>query len=70
MGVLFLEQLFCGRPMLCCRIPVRLDARDLRLQGFDAGLQLIDREGAEILPAKLGQWILGFVREEVVEIHR
>jgi len=48
---------------------MRFDARDLGLQPFDPFLQFLDREGVEILPAELGQRILRFVGEEIVEIH-
>jgi len=55
--------------MLSCRVAMRLDAGDFRLERLDPGCKLIDRERAEVLLAELGQRILGLVGKEVVEIH-
>ena len=48
---------------------VRFDPRDLHLQRLDAGLQLLDRHGVEVLFCKLDQRIAGLARKQLFEIH-
>ena len=48
---------------------VGLDAGDLGLEGLDAGVKLLNRDGVEILLCKLRQRIAGLAREEILEIH-
>lgn len=50
-------------------VHVRFDACDLGLEGFDAGLQLLDRHGVEVLLCKLDQRVAWLAREQVVEVH-
>ena len=50
-------------------LDVRLDARNLDLQGFDTLLELLDRHRVEILSGQLDQRVTRLAREEVVEIH-
>ena len=45
------------------------NAGDLRLQGFDPRLKLLDRHGVEVLLAKLDERIAGLAWEKVVQIH-
>ena len=45
------------------------DPGDLGLQSLDSGVQLLDRNRVEILLGKLDQWIAGFAREEVFQVH-
>lgn len=44
-------------------------AGDLGLEGFDAGLQLLDRHGVQVLFCKFHQRIAGLAREQVFEVH-
>ena len=48
---------------------VRFDASDLGLQRFDPLVQLLDRHGVEVLLGERNQWVVGFAREEFVEVH-
>jgi len=64
-----LEEVLGGRPMRLRALHVRLDAGDLFLQRLDSRLQLVDRQGIEILLPELGERILRLVGEEIVEIH-
>ena len=48
---------------------VGLDARDLRLQAFDASLKLLDRHRVEVLFRKLYQRVAGLAWEQVVQVH-
>ena len=43
--------------------------RDLRLQGRDAGVQLVDRPGIEILAADRAQRVVRPFREKFVHVH-
>jgi NADPH2:quinone reductase len=45
------------------------DPRDLRFQGRDAGVELLDRQRIEILPGQLHQRIVGLAREKLVQVH-
>jgi len=48
---------------------VCFDAGDLRLQGLDPCLQLLDRHRVEVLPRKRDQRIFGLAWEEFFEVH-
>ena len=48
---------------------MRFDAGDLGFQGLDPRLELLDRDGIEVLPGKLRQRIAGLAREKIVEVH-
>ena len=61
------EQFFRRGAVGRCALDVRLDPRDLGLEGFDARPQLLDRDGVEILLCKLGQRVAGFAREKLVQ---
>lgn len=50
-------------------IDVGLHAGDLRLQGEDPGVKLLDRDGVEILFCKLRQRVARLAREEILEVH-
>ena len=50
-------------------IHVNFDARDLRLQAFDACLKLLDRHRVEVLLAKLDERIARLTGEQVVQVH-
>lgn len=50
-------------------VDVSFHAGNLRLQGFDAGMQLIDRDGIEILLCKLDQGVARLARKEIVQVH-
>jgi hypothetical protein len=67
--VLFFEQLFSGRTMGSGAIDVGFHAGNLRLQGFDAGVKFLDRDGVEILFCKLRQGIAGLAGKEIVQVH-
>jgi len=56
--------------MRLCSIDVGLHAGDLRLQGEDAGVKLLDRDGVEILFCKLRQRVARLAREEILEVHQ
>lgn len=45
-------------------------ARDLRVQRGDAGVQLGDRPGIEILPGEGGQRVVGPLREKFFHVHK
>jgi len=49
---------------------MRFNARDLDLERFDAGLQLLDRHGIEILLCKLNQRVAGLAWEKFFKVHR
>ena len=55
----FLEQLFGGGAVGLSPLRMRFDTGDLRLERLDAGLQLLDRHGVEVLLRKLDQGIAG-----------
>ena len=65
-----LEQLFGGGAVALDPCDVCLDAVDLRFQGGDSLVQLVDRHGIEILPLQRLDRVIGFAREKLVEIHR
>lgn len=46
-----------------------VDSGNLGPQGLDAGLQLLDGQGVEVLPGKLHQRVAGLAREEVFQVH-
>lgn len=48
---------------------VRLDARDLRFQGFDPGIELLDRHRVEVLLLQRLDRIVRLAWKELVEIH-
>ena len=50
-------------------IDVGLHAGDLRLQGADPGVKLLDRDGVEILFCKLRQRVARLAREEILGVH-
>ena len=50
-------------------IDVGLHAGDLRFQGEDPGVKLLDRDGVEILFCKLRQRVARLAREEILEVH-
>lgn len=64
-----LEQLFGSRTMLAGAIHMGLDAADFELERRDASLELLDREGIEVLLAERNERIVGLAGEEVVKIH-
>ena len=45
------------------------DAGDLRLQRLDPGVELLDRNGVEVLLGELHEGIAGLAREEILEVH-
>jgi putative PIG3 family NAD(P)H quinone oxidoreductase len=49
---------------------VRFDARDLGLKRFNPRLELLDRNGVEVLFCKGDERIVGLAREQFVQIHR
>ena len=50
-------------------IDMSFHAGNLGLQGFDAGMQLVNRDGVEILLCKFRQRVARFAREEILEVH-
>ena len=64
-----LEQLVGGGAVGLSTVDVRFNTRDLGLQGFDASVQLIDRDGIEILLCKLDQGVARLARKEIVQVH-
>lgn len=50
-------------------LDVVFDPRNLGLECFDPGPQLLDRHGVEILLCERNQRVVGFAREEFVEVH-
>lgn len=68
--LLLLEQLVGGGAMGLNAVDVSFDASDLGLQSFDPGVQLIDRDGVEILLCKLDQRVARLARKEIVQVHR
>ena len=42
---------------------------DLGLEDFDPLIELVDRQGAEILANEQGQRIAGLAREEIIFVH-
>lgn len=42
---------------------------DLGFERFDSGVKLVDRQRIEVLPAQLGQRIVGLAWEELVQVH-
>ena len=54
----------CGRAR-----HMRLDPGDLGLERFDPRVELLDRDGVEILSYKFDQRVAGFAREEFLEVH-
>lgn len=55
--------------MILRTLHMGLDALDLRFQGLDPRLQLLDRHGIEVLLCKGDEGIVGLAREEVFQIH-
>ena len=66
----FLEEFLGGRAVTLCALHMGFNPRDLRPQGFDPRLELLDRHGIEVLLAKLHERIAWFVREKIVQIHK
>ena len=64
-----LEQLFSGGAVGLHALHVGFDAGDLGLEGFDAGLQLLHRDGVEVLFCKFHQRIAGLAGEQVFQVH-
>ena len=64
-----LEQLFSGGAVGPHALHVGFDAGDLGLEGFDAGLQLLHRDGVEVLFCKFHQRIAGLAGEQVFQVH-
>jgi hypothetical protein len=64
-----LEQLFGGRAVGLGALHMGFDAGDLGSEPFDALLQLLDREGIEVLLAERDQRIIRLAWEKVVQIH-
>jgi len=56
--------------MRLCSIDVGLHAGDLRLQGLDPGVKLLDRNGVEILFCKLRERVSRLARKEILEVHQ
>ena len=50
-------------------VAMGLDPCDLGPQRLDPRRQFVDRQGPQVLPAKLDQRILRFRGKEIVEIH-
>ena len=55
--------------MHLCTLHVLLNARDLGFERFDARLQLLDRQGIQILFGELDQGVARLAREQVFEVH-
>ena len=55
--------------MRLCTVDVSFHAGDLGLQGLDAGVEFIDRDGVQILLCKLRQRVARLAREEILEVH-
>ena len=68
--LLLFEQLFGRRAVRLYAIDMGLHSGDLGLQGFDAGVKFLDRDGIEILFCKLRQRVAGLAREEILEVHQ
>ena len=50
-------------------LDMRFDPRDLHLERLDPLLQLLDRDGIEVLLRKRDQRVVGLAREKLVEVH-
>ena len=50
-------------------VDVGLHPSDLRFEGFDAGVEFLDRNGVEILFCKLRQRVARLAREEILKVH-
>ena len=68
-GSRLLEELFRGGAVGLGAGHVGFDPRDLFLQGFDPLLELVDRQGVEVLLLQLGKRILRPIGKELVQIH-
>jgi hypothetical protein len=64
-----LEQLFGHGAVGLGALHMGFDAGDLGFEGFDALLQLLDRQRVEVLLAQRDQRVVRLAREEVVQIH-
>ena len=55
--------------MVLRTLHMRLDPGDLGLERLDTSLQLLNRNGIEVLLCKSDERIVGLAWEEVVQIH-